>query len=163
MLLPIPGRDLLPCCKPDPVDTITSMSETPGPVVSPRDAAAVMDGPVSIVGSSVSLERDEQFSMTMCLEEDAVHLRVSGDLDLVTSAEFIRCTEPLLSLRSLLVIDMSDAGFVDSEGLEALLELNQAGVACHREVVIQSPNPQLRRLLELTQTATLLKVNPSTP
>jgi anti-sigma B factor antagonist len=95
--------------------------------------------------------RPPRFDVTAEPHGGGTLLRVSGELDLVSepqlSEAFARVAgQPVL-------IDLSELAFMDSTGLRALL----AAAKTHPDLKLRGPlQPAVERLLELTQTLTIL-------
>jgi anti-sigma B factor antagonist len=82
-----------------------------------------------------------------------------GDIDLVTSPEFRTAVHAAVDEGAdAMVIDLSDAGFLDSTALGVL-------VSVHRRLgdrlTLAAARPAVRRLLEVTQLTTVLRLYPS--
>jgi anti-anti-sigma factor len=95
--------------------------------------------------------RPPRFEVEVGDEDGAVLVRLTGELDLVS--------EPVLADALAqadgrpLRVDLSELAFMDSTGLRMLLALQRE----HGDVKLRGPlQPAVERLLELTQTLTLL-------
>ncbi|WP_203935161.1 STAS domain-containing protein [Virgisporangium ochraceum] len=82
-----------------------------------------------------------------------------GDIDLVTSPEFHTAVHAAIDEgATALVIDLSDAGFLDSTALGVL-------VSAHRRLkdrlAIAAARPVVQRLFEVTQFTTVLRIYPT--
>ena len=95
--------------------------------------------------------RPPRFEVASDRTDGTVLLRLIGELDLVS--------EPVLANAlaeadgAPLRIDLSELAFMDSTGLRALLGLQRE----HADVKLRGPlQPAVQRLLELTQTLTIL-------
>ncbi|WP_331732585.1 STAS domain-containing protein (plasmid) [Streptomyces avidinii] len=60
-----------------------------------------------------------------------------------------------------IVVDLSGLSFCDSSGLNALIHAQRTAVEHGRRIVLRTPPPQLRRLLEMTGAATLFPITDS--
>lgn len=58
-------------------------------------------------------------------------------------------------------VDLSDLSFCDSSGLNALIHARQTAAEHGRRIILRTPPPQLRRLLEMTGADTLFPVTDS--
>jgi anti-anti-sigma factor len=87
-------------------------------------------------------------------DRDGTLLRVTGELDLVTEPELeaalAGATQPVR-------IDLSQLAFMDSTGLRALLSAAREYPGLEITGALQPP---VQRLLELTQTLTILPYKP---
>jgi anti-anti-sigma factor len=93
-------------------------------------------------------------------EADAVHLRLTGELDYDTTPEFLAAVRGILDdcsgidrrpVRSL-HLDCSGLGFCDTMGLFALLTIRRETGAADVRLHLDHRSPALQRLLELTGT-----------
>lgn len=83
--------------------------------------------------------------------ENAVTLRVIGELDLSTHQQV---RDPLVGAaetKDSVVVDLSECEFVDSSGIRALL-VGREALASNGEarLVVAAPQPQVQRILEMT-------------
>lgn len=104
------------------------------------------------------LRRAEIFNTeTICLD-DAVIVRLCGELE-VTTADLLRdCLERVvLTFPSRLVLDLSELDFCDSAGLSVFVEWHRRARAAGLELVLRSPSAHIRSLLELTLLTNLLE------
>jgi anti-sigma B factor antagonist len=86
---------------------------------------------------------------------DGVVIRLSGELDIASSDDLGRLIRDVEeSDISRIVIDLSDLSFVDSTGLQALLNARSRGDG--RITFLPSRHEAVTRLLALTQTDELL-------
>ena len=97
--------------------------------------------------------RPPRFDVTTVVDPDGGGslLRVTGELDLVSEPrlEAALSQAPSQPIR----IDLSELAFMDSTGLRALL----GAARTYPGIKLQGPlQPPVRRLLELTQTLTIL-------
>jgi anti-anti-sigma factor len=86
-------------------------------------------------------------------EGGGVLLRVSGELDIVSEPQLEAALAD--AERQPIRVDLSDLAFMDSTGLRALL----GAARTYPEIVLRGPlQPAVHRLLELTQTLTILPI-----
>ena len=73
--------------------------------------------------------RDEPFQVLSSSRDDSVIVEVRGEIDLATAPELMRVVEAGLDAGPVevrrVVIDLSDVGFLDSSGLNALVRLRR--------------------------------------
>jgi anti-anti-sigma factor len=95
--------------------------------------------------------RPPRFDVTVEAGQDGLFLRVSGELDLVTEPQLSAALEQTDGRPA--TVDLSELAFMDSTGLRALL----GAARTYPKVMLQGPlQPPVQRLLELTQTLTIL-------
>jgi anti-anti-sigma factor len=87
----------------------------------------------------------------------AIHFAVSGELDIATGAALV---EALRTARDsgagLAVVDLEQVGFMDSEGLRALLAAKRMLHSHGFPVALVRASPAVRRIVELTGAQQLL-------
>src|SRR3712207_3649148 len=99
----------------------------------------------------ISGYRPPRFEATVEDTDDTVVVRLIGELDLVSEPVLADALEQADGKP--LRIDLSELAFMDSTGLRALLSLQRE----HADVKLRGPlQPAVQRLLELTQTLTIL-------
>jgi anti-anti-sigma factor len=85
-------------------------------------------------------------------------LVVRGDVDMATASFLWESVEHVLPDSERVIVDLSDVDFLDSSGLSVFVRahrrLREAGGA----LVLRSPNPGVRRVLELTGLAQVLTI-----
>jgi anti-anti-sigma factor len=86
--------------------------------------------------------------------------RLSGDLDIVTSEEVKRELAQLIDDgHSVLALDLSGVGFVDSSGLGVLVGVHRHAESQGASFLVRSVPPQVQRLFEITRLGDLLTVD----
>jgi anti-sigma B factor antagonist len=96
------------------------------------------------------------FSLAVEVDGATTVLTVSGEFDLSARVRVDDFSARLPYLPRHLVLDMLEVGFMDSAGLQALMEMRAAVVAIGGDLVIRAPSAQVRRLLEITALGELL-------
>jgi anti-sigma B factor antagonist len=86
-------------------------------------------------------------------------LVVTGDLDL-EGRGVLEAAVAEHDPASGLTIDLAGVEFVDSSGLRALLWATRRAADAGGDLVLRSPTPQLRRVLEITGTMSLFVIDP---
>lgn len=76
--------------------------------------------------------------------------RLVGELDLSTAPLLVGALEESLGAGGDVVLDVSDLAFMDSTGIKTLLRLAQ-GLEGTGSLVLRSPTPAVRRVVELTR------------
>jgi anti-anti-sigma factor len=95
--------------------------------------------------------RPPRFEVTVEEAADSVLLRISGELDLVSEPQLNHALEQTAGRDA--TLDLSELAFMDSTGLRTLL----GAARTYPNVKLQGPlQPPVERLLELTQTLTIL-------
>src|SRR3954452_5653062 len=77
-------------------------------------------------------------------------VRVSGELDQSTAPEMRTALDDALAAGANILIDLSDCEFIDSTGLSLLVEAKRDLDGGERRFGVCCPDPNVRRLLELT-------------
>jgi anti-anti-sigma factor len=107
---------------------------------------ALMSGETDTTGY-----RPPRFEVEVEDADGAVVVRLIGELDLVSEPVLADALEQADGRP--LRVDLSELAFMDSTGLRALLGLQRE----HTDVKLRGPlQPAVQRLLELTQTLTIL-------
>jgi anti-anti-sigma factor len=84
-------------------------------------------------------------------------VRVSGDIDLVTSNGLsARLHEALRGTRTGVVVDVSDVSFMDSSGLRALVLGFRLAQDTGKQFTVQGASPSILQLFELVGLGHLL-------
>jgi anti-sigma B factor antagonist len=92
-------------------------------------------------------------------KDDRVVLRLSGELDLASSAILERALEGAeITAAPLLVLDLDELKFVDSTGLRVILLAQEKSRAAGQEFAITPGSPQVQRLLSITSVAEHMRV-----
>ncbi|MFD4740225.1 STAS domain-containing protein [Streptomyces virginiae] len=91
-------------------------------------------------------------------------VQVGGEMDIdrapmMYDALQAAITEPAGSDE--IVVDLSDLSFCDSSGLNALIHARQTAAEHGRRIILRTPPPQLRRLLEMTGADALFPITDS--
>ena len=86
-------------------------------------------------------------------------LTLGGELDLAAAPDFRRAVEEASGDGATrVVLDLSDAAFVDSTMLKELLRANAETAEAGGTLVLVGLQPPVQRLLDLTRTATLFTI-----
>ena len=92
------------------------------------------------------------FTMQEVHARDATRLAVSGELDLATAEEFAERVRQLSAAGATVLLDLSAVAFMDSSGLNALVNTIREARGADRPIELESElAPQVKRLLELTR------------
>lgn len=97
--------------------------------------------------------------ITEGVPEGTVVIALSGELDLAASPDFRRALEEGRDQApQRVVLDLTEAAFVDSTMLKELLRANAETAENGGTLVLVGPQPPVQRLLDLTRTATLFTI-----
>jgi anti-sigma B factor antagonist len=107
--------------------------------------------------------RDEPFQVLTSSRDDKLIVDVRGEVDLATAPELTRVVEAGLDAGPVevrrVVIDLSDVGFLDSSGLNALVQLRR--LLDGREIAFRLVSPAdraIRHVFEITELTKPLHV-----
>jgi anti-anti-sigma factor len=91
----------------------------------------------------VSFERAEHAGQAV--------LAVTGEIDLSVAGRFAQALESLVNdTKGSGLVDLSGVGFLDSSGVRELLKAKNAARAAGGELLLLSPSPTCRRVLEIS-------------
>jgi anti-sigma B factor antagonist len=103
------------------------------------------------------MANDGSFSAVVTHADGETVVRLSGELDMATAPDLAERLAQLSSDgRAGVIIDVSELEFCDSSGLAVFVEYSQRARAHGTRLVLRSPSPRLRVLLELTHLEELL-------
>ena len=98
-------------------------------------------------------------NVTIDRQNDYVLATVSGSIDTLTLDEFRKKTQPLIEQSdSDLLIEMTELQYLNSDALARIVELNNAAKQEDNTVVLISPPPLVRKVLNSTRLDTLMPV-----
>jgi anti-sigma B factor antagonist len=99
------------------------------------------------------------FGVTIERRDGAVHLKLSGELDLSTAP---RLDDDLARVEAerpeLVVLDLSELAFLDSTGLRLMITADARAREDGRRLEIVNANPMIQRVLRLTRLDERLNV-----
>ena len=100
------------------------------------------------------------FSTELVTDEDGnAVVIVHGEIDLYTAPRLLAALlEACAEHDGRVVVDMADVSFMDSQGVKVLLQAHEACDVDLARLVVRSPQPQTRQVLELTGIATILRL-----
>jgi len=100
-----------------------------------------------------------QIEVTQTAADGPVLVVVAGELDLVSSSAFTRAVTDLQqSLPAQVVIDLAGLSFVDSSGVNALVQAVRSIEADGGGAVLAAPSPPTRRVLEITRAGEIVPI-----
>jgi anti-anti-sigma factor len=100
---------------------------------------------------------DPQIEFTTNIDRDMARVTVAGELDLRTRHQFAAFLSQLGAQYASVHLDISQIEFIDAAGLHALEQVVRAGRSGRRLQLEPIVQPQVRRVLELTHTTSLLR------
>ena len=109
------------------------------------------------------MESDHEFSVASSREDDGVHVvAVSGQADLHTAPELRGALATAIDDGARrVVVDLSDATFIDSMTLGVLLGALKRLGPLSGQLAIACPDPHLRRVFEITSLDRVLSLGDS--
>ena len=90
--------------------------------------------------------------------EDGLLIRAVGEVDLSTADALRRELEAARVEADTVLLDLSDVTFIDSTGLHLLLEASHRSAVTDWSFFLVRPSEPVRRLIELSGSADLLKL-----
>src|SRR5687767_2131269 len=101
-------------------------------------------------GFSVSYRRDGAGEVVMSL---------FGELDIATAPQLLAAVGAALDGEDTVILDLAEMSFIDSQGIKVLAEAHKRAQSGRvRRVVLRSPQPQTRQVLEISGLAKLLTI-----
>jgi anti-sigma B factor antagonist len=105
----------------------------------------------------------DAFSVDLSRQGVSVVCSVAGEIDLATAPALVEAVESELASSTLetqrVVVDLSEVGFLDSSGLNALVRLEQTMEGRGVDVRIVSPSDRVvRQVFEITKLTEPLRV-----
>ena len=111
------------------------------------------------LGGSLRPRGPIQLALTTRYEPNATVIGVSGELDILTVSKLTtRLDDAIRRRQGDVVIDLSDAEFIDSMGLHALLNVQRRLMRDARALTVICPPGRVRNAIELTRLAEPLGV-----
>jgi len=104
----------------------------------------------------------DHLGIEITTEPDCTRVALRGDLDLGSVPDFEIETAPLHEgpdARSTVLLDLGELTFCDSAGLRALLVVTRALEQRDADVRLVNVPPHIRRVIEITGTATILHID----
>lgn len=94
---------------------------------------------------------EEQLAIVVERDGDRALLRLRGEIDPHTAPLLdAQLDEVVASGAQWIGLDMSEVGFIDSSGLRVIIGARRAAQERGDHLVLRSPSPTARRLLEVT-------------
>jgi anti-anti-sigma factor len=98
----------------------------------------------------------QKLSLEVAAEGDAVTIRLHGEVDLAGKPLIDDAVDALEIAGRDLIIDLSGVTFMDTTGIKFLIETKRRCDAGGAHLVVASPTPSVRRLLEICSVHELL-------
>jgi anti-anti-sigma factor len=98
------------------------------------------------------------FTVVARHDGDALEVALAGELDMAAAFKLESELDRLLARRAArrLVLDLAELTFIDSAGLGALLAIHDRAQDLGIEFVLSNPSDPVRRILDLSGTASVL-------
>lgn len=104
--------------------------------------------------------RVSEMSLVLNSKKNTLIVRVGGDFDLVSAAEFRKLIDKSLeeTMSQNLILDLSKITFIDSSGLGVILGRYRKVKANHGEVIIYGTKPAVEKIFEVSGISSLMPV-----
>jgi len=102
------------------------------------------------------MKTQELLCITVESVEDARLIRAAGEVDLSTAHQLRQELDTARDDRIAAVLDLSQVTFIDSTGLQLLLEQTREAVGTDWAFFVLRPSAAVRRVIELSRTGDLL-------
>lgn len=100
-----------------------------------------------------------EFHVTSRATGGEVVVSVFGEVDLLTAPKLLEAMGSALDSGDRIILDLAAMTFIDSQGIKVLVEAHRRAQSDHVDrVVLRSPQPQARKVLEITGLAKLLTI-----
>jgi anti-anti-sigma factor len=110
-------------------------------------------------GGRVPGPDETEFHVTYRATGGEFVVSVFGEVDIVTTPKLLEAMGVALDSGETIILDLAAMSFIDSQGVKVLVEAHaQAQQGRLQRVVIRSPRPQARKVLEVTGLAELLTI-----
>ncbi|MBN1555646.1 MAG: STAS domain-containing protein [Phycisphaerae bacterium] len=107
----------------------------------------------------MTLSADRPLQLDVRQDERGFIVSVHGSVDVLDAPALQDQLEQLIPLPSpLVVLDLSDLDFIGPDGIDALLTARQALQSHHGEIRLVHPNPEIRRVLQVTRLTEILPI-----
>lgn len=107
-------------------------------------------------------QADGTFSATIVALNGTADVLLLGELDMDTASELRAVLDPLIeSGPSEIVLDCNGLTFIDSSGIAALIAVQKRLGPKGRRLIVRSPRPMIRKVLEVTDLLEYLNVQGS--
>ena len=109
----------------------------------------------------MTLERILPFSVSLTPDEDGnVVVAPRGEIDMDTADQvWAALIEALTAWTGQVVVDFAGVSFLDSQGIATLLRVHQDCDFDAGRLTLRSPQPQARKVFELTGLDTILRID----
>jgi anti-anti-sigma factor len=100
-----------------------------------------------------------EFHITRVDRADEVVVSVEGEVDMATAPQLTEALGAALESGRTVVVDVAEMTFIDSQGIKALVDAHKlAGSEPLGRLVVRSPRPQVRKMLEITGLDTRIAI-----
>lgn len=99
--------------------------------------------------------------LTVSREPGRVHVRVTGEVDVLTVPDLRLALHEVLDGRHRddVVVDLGGVGFLDATGLGVLVGAHRRAIRAGVALELRDPPPQIRRMLAVTRLDRVLRVS----
>jgi anti-anti-sigma factor len=108
-------------------------------------------------------ERTEPYGrVTVAAEPGRVRVRLHGEIDFDAADDVRECTDEAVAMPGAdgVVIDLSDCTFIDSSGLNALVDAVDTADVHNRQLRITGAKGIVLRVIQLTELDSVLPLDP---
>ena len=115
------------------------------------------------VSGSADLPRFPLEGLT-CKEQpfaEALCLSVTGELDLASVPAFLGCLRRASEAAENVIVDLHGLRYIDSSGINALLDAHQRFTRTGRRIVLAAPSPMMERILKVVSLEQVLPIFPT--
>jgi anti-sigma B factor antagonist len=91
-------------------------------------------------------------------ERSAAWIRLGGELDFVSAPQLRETLEAAVEQQRLIVVDLRELTFMDSTGLQAIIDANAAARRRSHKLVLIRGSDQVARMLELAGIADRMEI-----
>ena len=108
----------------------------------------------------MTLERLQPLAISVTTDEDGnTVIAVKGEIDMSNADQvWAALIEALATWTGSVVVDFAEVGFLDSQGINALLRVHKDCDFDAGRLSVRSPQPQVRKVLELTGLDMVLRI-----
>ena len=108
---------------------------------------------------SMTVSADRPLQLDVHWSEGKLVVTAHGSVDVLDAPPLQEQLQELIpQTRDVVVLDLSDVDFIGPDGLAALLSVRHTFQAHHGQIRLVHPNPEIRRMLQLTRLTELLPV-----
>lgn len=107
----------------------------------------------------MTLSADRSLQLDVRRDEGGVVISAHGSADVRDAPRLQEQLQQLIQqTRQVIVLDLSDLNFIGPDGLDVLLTVRKALQAHHGQIRLVHPNPEIRRMLQVTRLSEILPI-----